>query len=68
MYSMWGVHQVVTEHQNSLEREAREDRLRRQIQETPMQERDRRTLSSRWGWLTELLAHRHLRRQEAVQP
>jgi hypothetical protein len=40
MYSMWEVHQLVTERQSSLMRDAKRESLLRQFQAAPCQERE----------------------------
>jgi hypothetical protein len=93
MYSMWEVHQLVTERHTSLlrdtqresvlrqfqaapsqEREAWTDAVMRserdnlcQLQATPAQDRNWRTVGGSWGWLAGLLGHWRSQRPEAAQ-
>jgi hypothetical protein len=93
MYSMWEVHQLVTERQNSLVRDTRRESLLRQFQAAPSQEREvwtdavqlgerdqlpqlqgtpgqyrnGRTIRSCWEWLAALLGRWRPQQSEAAQ-
>jgi hypothetical protein len=83
MYSMWEVHQLVTERHTSLLHDTKRERLLRQLQAVPGQDnnvrmdvamlsesdtpRQLQAARNRWGWLAGVLGHWYQRRPEAAQ-
>jgi hypothetical protein len=67
MYSMWEVHQLVTEHHDGLVRDADRERLRDELRAAPRQGREGRGAANRWVRLIALLGHWYPRRPAAAR-
>lgn len=63
MYSMWEVHQLVTEHHDGLVRDARRASMRRQRRAAPRQDSEGQITGSLWERLAALLIPWRPRRQ-----